>query len=378
MGRCLTDKASLLGALQLVQGVVEKKAINPILTSLLVETVSDDTISLMATNLEESMTIQIWAEVEEPFKAAVSAKRLVEFVRELPELPVQLELTESGLLDMSVGKIRASFPTLDVEEFPELPKPPETTILLSRDGFLDSLDKVYFSIASDAVSMALMGMLFKKEGDTLSFVSTDGHRLSLVEKRVEGIEAEDFEMIIPKKGVQEIKRVLEKKVEVDSVEVGFSENHFYMKAGNVQVFSRVLEGTYPNYRRVIPDEFEKEFVISSAEFMKAARRVSLFSDDKTRGIRIEFRPDESLVVVSSVASSEAGFVGTASQEIEISECRGTPFVFGLNAKYLMEALDAFDSELVRVSTGESLWPVKLTSDEVPDYVHVIMPLKLEG
>ncbi|WP_158508681.1 DNA polymerase III subunit beta [Thermosulfidibacter takaii] len=377
MGKCLTDKGSLQSALMLIQGVIEKKAINPVLTSVVFETVGDDVLRLKATNLEESILVNTWAEVHEPINLAVSAKRLFEFVRELPDLPISIEVDESGTLNLSVERIRATFPTLDVEEFPDFPAKPESTLLLSRDVFLDALDKVYYSIAADAVSMPLMGMLFKKEGDVLHFVSTDGHRLSLVERSVEGLEAHDFEMIIPRKGVQEIRKVLERKVEVDAVEVGFSENHCYVKAGNVEIFSRVLEGRYPNYKRVVPEEFDKEFIVSTKEFMQAAKRVSLFSEDKVRGIRIEFRPDESLIVVSSMVSSGSGFSGAASQEIEIADVSGTNFVFGLNAKYLMEALSAFDSETVRVSTGEALWPVKLTSEEVPYYLHIIMPLKLE-
>ncbi len=376
MGKCLTDKNSLLSALQLVQGIVEKKAINPVLTSVVFET-AEDSIFIKATNLEESLVVQSWAEIHEPLKVAVSAKRLLEFVRELPDMPINIYTTEAGTLELSVEKIKANFPIFDVEEFPDLPLPPENTIFMNKDAFLDALDKVYFSIATDAVSMVLMGMFFKKEGSLVSFVSTDGHRLSLVEKDMGEVEGEDFEVIIPRKGVQEIKKVLEKKVEVDSIEIGFSGNHFYMKAGNVQIFTRVLDGKFPNYKRVIPEEFDKEFVVASKELMKGAKRVSLFSEDKVKGVRIEFKPDESCIVLSSVVSSEAGFVGSAVQEIEIEQARGTPFVFGLNAKYLMEALDAFDSEFIRIHTGENLWPVKITSDEVQDYIHIIMPLKLE-
>ena len=376
MGKCLTDKNSLLSALQLVQGIVEKKAINPVLTSVVFET-AEDSIFIKATNLEESLVVQSWAEIHEPLKVAVSAKRLLEFVRELPDMPINIYTTEAGTLELSVEKIKANFPIFDVEEFPDLPLSPENTIFMNKDAFLDALDKVYFSIATDAVSMVLMGMFFKKEGSLVSFVSTDGHRLSLVEKDMGEVEGEDFEVIIPRKGVQEIKKVLEKKVEVDSIEIGFSGNHFYMKAGNVQIFTRVLDGKFPNYKRVIPEEFDKEFVVASKELMKGAKRVSLFSEDKVKGVRIEFKPDESCIVLSSVVSSEAGFVGSAVQEIEIEQARGTPFVFGLNAKYLMEALDAFDSEFIRIHTGENLWPVKITSDEVQDYIHIIMPLKLE-
>ena len=161
MGRFLTDKGSLLSALQLVQGVVEKKSINPILSSIVIETSSDDQVTIEATNLEESIKIAIWAEVYSNFKVAIPFRRLTEFVRELPDLPITVT-SDGNLLNIEVEGIKASFPTMDLEDYPGLPEEPTELVQIGREFLISSIGKVDFSIAKDAVSTALMGMLFKK------------------------------------------------------------------------------------------------------------------------------------------------------------------------------------------------------------------------
>ena len=373
----LTDKNSLLLALQLAQGVVEKKTISPILSSILITSKSPDTLEIRCTNLEESICIKIWAEIENDKTFAVSAKRLTEFVRELPDIPIEIDVEDDSIATLFVGKITAKFPLVDVEDFPEFPKAPEERILLNRDIFLDALDKVYFSIATDSVSTALMGMLFLKKGDMVHFVSTDGHRLSVVEKRFEETKSPDFEVIIPRKGVQELKKILEKKSEIDSVEVGFLENHFFIRAGNIDFFTRVLDAKFPNYERVIPTDFERSFTVSSSELLKATKRVSLFSEDKTRTVKIELLPDEKLIIISSVKSVEDAFTGIATEEVSLDDASGDPLTFGMNARYLMEALNAFNTEKVKFNLGDTLCPIKMESEEAKDYIHIIMPLNLE-
>ncbi len=373
---CLTDKNSLLSALQLAQGIVEKKAISPVLSSIVITTRTPDTIEIKCTNLEESLYIKSWAEVYEDKVFAVSAKRLMEFVRELPDLPIEIFIENETVATISVGKIKATFPLVEIEDFPELPEVPEKTVLLNRDAFLDAIEKVYFSIATDSVSTALMGMLFVKKGDVVHFVSTDGHRLSVVEKRFE-MEDLEFEMIIPRKGVQELKKILDKKIEVDAVDIGFSENHFFMRAGNIEFFTRVLDAKYPNYERVIPEDFERSFVVSSDSLFKATKRVSLFSEDKAKSIKIDFIPDEKKLILSSVKSPEDAFSGLAMEEIDLIDAKGDPLIFGLNARFLLEALNAFDTETVKFNLGDTLCPIKLESEDSKEYIHIIMPLNLE-
>ncbi|MEO0278628.1 MAG: DNA polymerase III subunit beta, partial [candidate division WOR-3 bacterium] len=279
MGKVLTDRGSLLSALQLVQQVVEKKSINPILSSVVFECSDVDNLILEATNLEESIRINIWAEIYEPFRCAIPFRKLTEFVRELPDLPITLKY-DGNLLYIEVEKISASFPVMDLEDYPGLPEEPENLVQLSREFLYSSISKVSFSIAKDSVSTSLMGMLFKKEQDTISFVSTDGHRLSLVEESVEGIDIDDFEILIPRKAVNEVVRILEKKVDEEVVYFGTVGSHLYMRIGNIRFFTRLIDAKFPNYRRVIPENFERSFVVDKANLLKAAKRVSLFSDDK--------------------------------------------------------------------------------------------------
>ncbi|MGC8754146.1 MAG: DNA polymerase III subunit beta [Thermosulfidibacteraceae bacterium] len=375
MGRFLTDKGSLLSALQLVQGVVEKKSINPILSSIVIETSSDDQVTIEATNLEESIKIAIWAEVYSNFKVAIPFRRLTEFVRELPDLPITVT-SDGNLLNIEVEGIKASFPTMDLEDYPGLPEEPTELVQIGREFLISSIGKVDFSIAKDAVSTALMGMLFKKEGSTISFVSTDGHRLSLVEDSSRGLEVSDFEILLPRKGVTEILKILEKKVEEDVVYFGTSSNHFFMKVGSVKFFTRLLDAKFPNYKRVIPTDFERSFVVNKSDMMKAVKRVSLFSDDKIRTLKIHFLPEEKKLILVSVKPSGDTFIGVASQEIYVENATGTELTFGINGRYLMEALGAFDSEKVRFELGDPLWPIKLSTDG-ENYIHVVMPVTLE-
>lgn len=375
MGKFLTDRAGLLSALQLVQGIVEKKSINPILSSIVFETVADDEVSITATNLEESIKVTIWAEVYESVSCAIPFRKLTEFVRELPDLPITIT-TDENMLNIEVEGIKAVFPTMPLDDYPDLPGEPESVTPIGREFLVNSLNKVDFSIAKDAVSTALMGMLFKKEGDLISFVSTDGHRLSLIEESSEGLDTPDFELLIPKKGVTEILKILEKKVEEDLVYFGVSSNHFYMKVGNIRFFTRLLDAKFPNYKRVIPTDFERSFVVNKVDMMKAVKRVSLFSDEKIRTLKIHFLPSDGKIILTSVRPSGDVFVGTASQEVYVEDPSGSELVFGINGRYLLEALDAFDSDKITFSLGDALWPVKLTA-EGENYIHIVMPVALE-
>ena len=191
-----------------------------------------------------------------------------------------------------------------------------------------------------------------------------------------GLEVSDFEILLPRKGVTEILKILEKKVEEDVVYFGTSSNHFFMKVGSVKFFTRLLDAKFPNYKRVIPTDFERSFVVNKSDMMKAVKRVSLFSDDKIRTLKIHFLPEEKKLILVSVKPSGDTFIGVASQEIYVENATGTELTFGINGRYLMEALGAFDSEKVRFELGDPLWPIKLSTDG-ENYIHVVMPVTLE-
>ncbi len=368
------EKDTLLGLLQLAQGIVEKRSLNPILSAVVL-TASKGDLEIQATNMEESIKAKGSGSFQEDLQVAIPLNRLGDFVKELAPGPVNLEILEEGnLFRVSQGRVWAHLPILPVQEFPTLPLEPDVTLSISREGFLKALSRTFFSIATDSISTALKGMFMKWEEGKMVFVSTDGHRLSLVELAQEGLGQEGLEVIIPRKGIQEIRRLLERSSE-DEVRVGVVQNHFYGSTEEGEVFVRLLDAKYPSYQKVIPQDFAYRMVISRGEFAKAVRRASLFSSERIRGVKLEVR--DSSVIISSLSGGDEPFSGAAAEEMELLDFSGGEVRLGLNARYVLELTAVLEGEEVVIEAGDPLWPVKFTSPQMPDYLHIVMPLQLE-
>ncbi len=368
------ERETLLGLLQLAQGIVERKSLNPILSAVVLTTQGDQ-LEIQATNMEESIRARGSGEFQEDFQVAIPLSRLGDFVKELAPGPVNLEVLEDGnLFKVSQGKTWAHLPLLSAEEFPTLPPKPEVTLAMDREYFLKTLSRTFFSIATDSISTALKGMLMKWEEGGIVFVSTDGHRLSLVEMEHSGVAQGGTEVIIPRKGIQEVRRLLERS-EAESVDVGVVQNHFYCATEDGEVFVRILDAKYPSYQKVIPQEFTHRLVFSKSDLTKAVRRASLFSSDRIRGVKVEVK--DKVAVISSLASGDEPFSGAAAEELELVESSGGEVKLGLNSRYLLELLGVLEGEQVVMEAGDPLWPVKFTSPDMPEYLHIVMPLQLE-
>ncbi len=368
------ERETLLGLLQLAQGIVERKSLNPVLSAVVL-TASGNQLEIQATNMEESIRARGTGEFQGDLQVAIPLSRLGDFVKELSPGPVNLEVLEdSNLFKVSQGKTWAHLPLLAVEEFPTLPPTPEVILPVNREYFLKALSRTFFSIATDSLSTALKGMLMKWEEGKIVFVSTDGHRLSLVEMEHSGVTQGGSEVIIPRKGIQEIRRLLERS-EADSVEVGVIQNHFYCSTEDGEVFVRILDAKYPSYQKVIPQEFTHRLVVSKVDFTKAVRRASLFSSDRIRGIKLEVK--DTTATISSLASGDEPFSGAAAEELELVESSGGEVRLGLNARYILELMGVLEGDQVVVEAGDPLWPVKFTSPDMPEYLHIVMPLQLE-
>ncbi len=367
------EKDTLLGLLQLAQGIVERKSLNPILSAVVL-TASQEQLEIQATNMEESIRARGGGSFKGDFQVAIPLSRLGDFVKELSTGSVSLEVLEdSNLFKVSQGKTWAHLPLLPTEEFPTLPPHPEVTLSVDREEFLKALSRTFFSIATDSISTALKGMLMKWEEGKMIFVSTDGHRLSLVEMDHQGA-GQGMEVIIPRKGIQEIRRLLERS-SVDVVQVGVVQNHFYSSTGEGEVFVRVLDAKYPSYQKVIPQEFSHRMAVSKEDFAKAVRRASLFSSDRVRGVKLE--AGKGSVVISSLSSGDEPFSGAAAEEIDLLDYSGGEVRLGLNARYVLELMGVLGGDQVVIEAGDPLWPVKFTSPEVTGYLHIVMPLQLE-
>gem|GEM_PF-794184 len=366
----------MLDLLQLMQGIVEKKSLNPVLSTIILSTSSEDnTFEIQATNMEESIKVRSHGDFNNTTRFAIPFTRLGDFVKELSSGPINLEIEdEANLFKVAQGRATAHLPLLSLEEFPTLPTPPDTTLSLSKVAFLKVLSKVSFSIAIDSISTALKGLLIRKKGATITFVATDGHRLSLLENEYERLPQGELEIIVPRKGIQEVKRFVSKSVE-DTLEMGTVHNHLYISTDRGEIFVRLLDAKYPNYEKVIPQEFTSKAVISREELIRSVRRASLFSSDRVRGIKLRF--SEGSLLISSIVSPEEPFSGSAQEEVDLIEFDGEKVELGLNARYILDVLVEVDDDRVVMEMGNSMWPVRITAPGTPEYLHVVMPLQLE-
>ena len=370
------ERNTLLNLLQLAQGIVEKKSLNPIFSTIVFSTLpAEDTIEIQATNMEESLKVRDQGKFDSAVRFAVPFIRLGDFVKELVGGDISLEIEDDAkLFKLTQGKTTARLPLLSPDEFPTLPPPPDTTLPLDKEVFLKAISKVSFSIAVDSISTALKGLLIKKTEDLITFVSTDGHRLSLLKDKYESMPQGDLEIVVPRKGMQEIRRFIGKSTD-DTLNMGTAHNHLYVSTGIGEIFVRLLDAKYPNYEKVIPQEFTSKAALSREDLMRAVRRASLFSSDRVRGIRMKFT--QNALVTSSIASADEPFSGSALEEIDLIEFHGEEVELGLNAKYVLDVLAELEDSQVVMEMGNSLWPVKITAPSMPEYLHVVMPLQLE-
>ena len=369
------ERDVLLEVLQLAQGIVERKSLNPILSAVVISSTSDGNLEVQATNLEESIKIKTKNKINSDMKVAIPLTKLVNFVKELSPEVVSFGLSEEGnLLTIGQEKVWAHLPILPTEDFPVLPPTPDITFPMDREVLLRAFSKVFFSISTDSISTALKGLLIKQTEDKVAFVSTDGHRLSLLTVEYPNTPLRDLELIVPRKGVQEMRRLLESSTE-EQIQLGVTQNHLYAATEKGEIFIRLLDAKYPNYQKVIPKEFTTKVILPKEHLQKAVRRASLFSSDRLKGVKMEVGPQN--VIVSSITGEDEPFSGSAVEEISTIEFYGEETKLGLNARYVMEVLSVLDGENVTIEMGSRLWPVKFTSQESSDYLHIVMPLQLE-
>ena len=369
------ERDILLELFQLAQGIVERKSLNPILSAVVLSSTLEGNLEVQATNMEESLRAKAGENLSGDLKVAIPLIRIVDFIKELSPGPVSFGLSEEGnLLMVGQKKVLAHLPILSVEDFPILPPVPDVTFPMNRGVLIEAFSKVFFSIATDSISTALKGLLIKNIDGGVAFVSTDGHRLSLLEVKGPEISQGNLELIVPRKGIQEMKRLLDRS-SGEQVQLGVAQNHLYAATERGEIFVRLLDAKYPNYQKVIPQEFTAKVVLSKESLQKAVKRASLFSSDRLRGVRMEVGP-KGIRILSMVGSDEP-FSGSALEELELIGFSGEEVKLGLNARYVADVLSVLDGEEVTIEMGSRLWPVKFTSKDDPGYLHIVMPLQLE-
>ncbi len=365
-------KTELLRELQLFQGIVERKNTIPILANVLVEADGEE-VRLLATDLEVGLRSRCQASVAKPGSVTVPAKKLYEIVKALPETDVRIE-EEKGGVKVAADRFDSRLQTLPREDFPTLPDADmEGAVVLPGATLRQMVAKTQFAITGEDTRYFLNGALFVLKSDEMSLVATDGHRLALVsvprEGGKKGKAEEETRVILPRKTLMELGRLLG---EEDS-EVSFSrgENHLFFRIGDRVLISRMIDGQFPAFERVIPKGNDKRVDFERDRLTSAVKRVALLSNERSRAVR--FHADKGKV---EIVSSSPEF-GEAREEL-IVDYAAAPTQICFNAQYVLDFLAVVETEGVTLEFKDEMSQavMKPTTPEGYDYTYVIMPMRI--
>jgi len=345
------NRVELLNELVPMQGIVERRTTIPVLSHLLLRAAADR-LELAATDLEVSLKSSCEGEVREEGTIAIQAKKLLEIVRALEGDELTLRIDQEGILTILAGKSR-----FKVRGLPAL---------IPFVTFRNMIAKVFFAISSEESRFQLSGALLEQREGLLALVATDGHRLALVESQVEGLAAAEG-VLVPRKALQELQR-FESPLDL---EFRRSEHHLSFTVGPRQLICRILEGTFPDYERVIAKDNDKHVVTDRKHLASVIHRVSLLTGDRSRAIRLELHSGQ---LVFSASNPD---LGEATEEVPC-EYEGDGLQLGVNPDYFSQFLSATESDRVRLELKDEnsqcvAYPVEGQDQR---YVCVIMPIRL--
>ena len=370
------QRKELLAALQRVQGVVERRNTMPVLSNILIEAKKEQ-VTFFGTDLEIGIKATHSADVSEDGGIAVSARKFYEIIREIPEGMISFSTTDKSWMQVKAGRSEFRIMGILPQEFPAIPAiEPQQLIPINPQVLGDLIRKTIFAVGDNDARYILNGMLLtvqiKDKKRQIKLVGTDGHRLAVIERDLpngETIQEEPQEVtaIIPKKAAIEIKKLLEESGK--EPELGISRNQLVFKQGQVLLFARLMEGSYPNYHQVIPKSSKKKTVADRSVLEGALRRVSLLAKEKTHAVRLSLESD-AIVLTSSNPE-----MGEAREAVQV-DYAGEGFTTGFNARYLLDALGAIDVEKVEFEFNEASSPWVIRQEGDKGYLCVVMPMRL--
>jgi DNA polymerase-3 subunit beta len=364
------ERATLLKGLSHVQSVVERRNTIPILSNVLIDA-ADGTLKLMATDLDLQINEHVAATIDTPGATTVSAHTLFDIVRKLPEgSQVQLSAAD-GRMTIMAGRAKFSLATLPRDDFPviaegELP----VSFELPAETLKQIIDKTRFAISTEETRYYLNGIFLHVSDDPLPVLkaaATDGHRLArYTTARPDGAEGMP-DVIIPRKCVAELRKLLD---EIDgSVGVSLSPTKIRFDLGQALLTSKLIDGTFPDYSRVIPTGNDKMLKIDPRSFEEGVDRVSTIATEKTRAVKMALERDK---ITLSVTSPENG---TAAEEVT-GDYAAAPFEIGFNSRYLLDILGQLHGDSVEVHLADAAAPTLIRENDKAPALYVIMPMRV--
>jgi len=362
-------KNDLLRELQLFQGIVERKNTIPILANVLLDA-KDGEVKFLATDLEVALRSKCEATVTKPGALTLPAKKLYEIVKSLPDTDIRIAEDKSGV-KVAADRFDSRIQTLPKDDFPTLPDGGSNpTAALSGSALKEMVAKTQFAITGEDTRYFLNGAQFVLRGDSMSLVATDGHRLALVTVKRDGdADAAEVKAILPKKTLGELGRLLSEGDAVVSYERG--ENHLFFDVAGRRLISRMIDGQFPAYERVIPKGNDKHIEFERERLTNAVKRVALLSNERSRAVK--FQIDKGKVDVTS-SSPE---LGEAHETLPV-DYDGASMQICFNAQYVLDFLSVVSTDIVALELKDEVSQAVMTpvGAEGYDYTYVIMPMRV--
>ncbi|MDX2208107.1 MAG: DNA polymerase III subunit beta [Gemmatimonadales bacterium] len=351
-----------------VAAAVPSKTTLPVLANILLEATKDG-LKLSGTDLDIAVGTTVPASVDQEGAITLPARKLVELVRELPSAGIRFTTQGEQRVTIECGRSKFKLLGLPREEFPAFPQVTfDATSRTTARDLQKLVAHVAFAASTEESRPILNGVLWQLTADRMRMVATNGHRLAKMEVPLQG-NAEPAELIVPPKALEQIRKLFGPD---DEIEIGRSDNHLGFRSATTQVFTRLIEGPYPNYEQVIPRENDKTATCEKAALMSALRRMSIVASDQTHRIRMSFGDGSCKLSVTTPD------LGEAQEELTVTY-EGEPLDIGFNATYLLEVLKFMPTEEIRLTfkapeRAATVEPVGW--DDPASYLTLVMPLRL--
>ena len=357
-------KEKILDGLQRVQNVVSTRTTLPILSNALLQA-GKDSLSLTTTDLDVAVRCSVEAEVSKPGSTTLPARKLFSILKEAPAAEIEVEVDERNAASIRCGSSFYRIMGLAEEEFPQFPKAEAGKVLKLEQAVLrDMLKKTAYAVSVDETRYVLNGVYMSFKADKLTVVATDGRRLALVERDIEVPKAAEAELIIPTKAVGELQRLLGDSGDA-TLSVG--ENQVLFTLGDTILVSKLVEGTYPNFRQVIPTEAKERVQLERETLLAALHRASILASEKSQSVKLNFNKN-TLTITATTPE-----VGEAQETLSINY-KGKELTIAFNPQYLMDPLRNLDADDVFIELSDELSPGVVKVNE--PFLYMLMPMRL--
>jgi DNA polymerase-3 subunit beta len=365
------EKKDFLKSLTILQAIAERRSSIPALSNILMES-NNNEIHLTTTDLETTVISSVPCTLQQEGKSCVSARKLYEIIRELPDAEICVEGTENHWAKITCKNAVFNLTGLDPVEFPALPSYSEQDLIPIKSFDLgEMIEKVIFAASTEESRYNLNGVFFEaiSSGDKnlARMVATDGHRLALIDRESPEFSGVKKGSIIPKRGLNEVKKIVSENP--GETRISLTDNSFVLKVSSFTIVIRLIDGEFPDYKQVIPSQNDQVIKLNNKEFSSCLRRICAISSERVEGVRFTFKKGS----IELYSSSQD--IGNA-EEVFPAVYDGTELNIGFNARYILEALNALDEEEFLLELKDEANAVLIKPVTQQNALYVIMPMRV--